>query len=154
MSWLVWWLVALAPRRGQGYSTSHGTCLVSSPESIIIQTADLIPESLFSFLSMFVFSHMGFCRDDLHLAMIQLKRPLSEAEPDLELSTSQAELFFVCYSASDICCSWEMDRNDYSTDLARLVCTGLLPRISNISFQSVREGKLVTRVQQSHLLLT
>lgn len=103
---------------------------------------------------MFVPSHMGFCRDDLHLAMIQLKRPLSEAEPDLELSTSQAELFFVCYLALDICCSWEMDRNDYSTDLTRLVCMGLLPSISNISFQSVHEGKLVTRVQQSHLLLT
>lgn len=107
---------------------------------------------------MFVPSHMGFCCDDLNLAMIQLKRPLSEAEPDLELPSSQAELFFVCYLASDTCCSWEMDRNDYSTDLTRwmerLVCTGLLPSISNISFQFVHEGKLVTRVQQSHLLLT
>lgn len=60
----------MAPRRDQGYSPSHGTYLVSSPDSVIIQTADLIPESLFSFLSMFVPSHMGFCRDDLHLAVI------------------------------------------------------------------------------------
>lgn len=72
--------MAVAPRRDQGYITSHRTYLVSSPDSVI-QTADLIPESLFSFLSMFVLSHMGFRRNDLHLAVIPLKRPSPEAEP-------------------------------------------------------------------------